>query len=277
MRGRAETAGENVGDIFRRFRRPRETRKYLTTAQHHGDDGRLDNISRTGRGGGGGVCRARFNLLPACEKGRDRGGVGGRKTGKTERARRSERHRRGRHERDGGACERETTACASERARETVGASATETPRTGVRARKKGKECAGSERRAGRAVGGGRAGAGGVRGGGGGCRLQQRRRLVDKAEKFVGADSAGPPEHRESTGGVPRSCACVLASVYVCARVRIRVCARSYTCVRVFVYVCARVCIRVCACLYTCVCACVRARPCFFVRRIRPAAAAAVE
>lgn len=34
---------------------------------------------------------------------------------------------------------------------------------------------------------------GGVRGGGG-CRLQQRRRLVDKAEKFVGADSAGPPE-----------------------------------------------------------------------------------
>lgn len=29
----------------------------------------------------------------------------------------------------------------------------------------------------------------------GGCRLQQRRRLVDKAEKFVGADSAGPPEH----------------------------------------------------------------------------------
>lgn len=60
----------------------------------------------------------------------------------------------------------------------------------------------------------GRDGGSGVRGGG--CRLQQRRRLVDKAEKFVGADSAGPPEHSRLLS-LCRLCVCVC--VCTCNRV----------------------------------------------------------
>lgn len=65
----------------------------------------------------------------------------------------------------------------------------------------------------------------------GGCRLQQRRRLVDKAEKFVGADSAGPPEHSRLV-------------CYPCARVYVFVCALACLCARP----CAREFVDVCVC-----------------------------